>query len=161
MPEQIDPTAEFSTLWRNYVCVVRQLVIVRRRRPPQTFLAAFESFFKESFDNLSQDSFVNDLTSAWSQFELEESNHLTAKLLRLELVAFIKGFQSVTGSSILPAADPPSTKLWLSRNTTAKDMTNAGKTLLESILDALGDLLPTWVRGLLKILKEVLDVAAG
>jgi len=40
-------------------------------------------------------------------------------------------------------------------------MGKAGKTLLESILDALGDLLPLWVRGIPKILKEVLDVATG
>jgi len=161
MPDQLGPDEPFPELWKGYVSALQQLVTVRRRRPPQAFLASFEAFFDEAFRGVTEDAAVEDLTAAWSQFEADDSNHRTARLLRLELVAFINGFQAVTGSPARPQTDPPSTKHWLSRDATAKDMTNAGKTVLESILDALGDLLPVWVRGLLKILKEVLDVAAG
>lgn len=161
MPEHVDPRLEFAQLWRHYVAVVRQLVIVRQRRPPRTFLAAFDLFFEESFGALGDETFVGDFAAAWEEFEADESNRVTSRLLRLEIAAFINGFQDVTSATLAPNADPPSTQRWLSRDATARDMISAGKTLVESLLDALGDLIPVWVRGVLKILKEVLDVAGG
>ena len=109
MPERVNTNLEFAQLWRYYVAVVRQLVLVRRRRPPQTFLAAFESFFAESFRALGEEYLVADLTRAWTQFESDESNRVTARLLRLEMVALIDGFQRVTGATLAPDADPPPT----------------------------------------------------
>ncbi len=161
MPDQIDPNDKFSKLWQYYMSVLRQLVIVRQRRPPRTFLAAFNTFFEESFRELGEEAFTENLGLAWSEFEGDELNRTTARLLRLEIAAFVNGYQSVTRDPLSADSDPPATKRWLSRDATAKDMTNAGKTILESILDALGDLMPAWVRGVLKILKEVLDIAGG
>jgi hypothetical protein len=161
MPETIDANGEFSVLWNQYVGVLRQLVFIRSRKPPRAFLGAFETFFNETFTSLARNTLVQELSAAWSQYEADQSNRESARLLRLELVAMITGFQAVKEYFAKPAPEPRSRQQMLSRDATAKDMTSAGKTLLESILDALGDLLPSWVRGVLKILKELLDVAAG
>lgn len=160
MEYKIDPNAGFDDLWKQYIQVLHNLIIIRQRRPQVRFLSAFSSMFENTFSHLTSEKLVPEIKNAWDSWKNVEDNRIPAELLQQEIASFINGYYFVTKSS--PATNiPPSTSNWLSREATAKDIINAGKTLLESILDALGDILPLWVKGILKVLREVLEVAAG
>ena len=64
-----------------------------------------------------------------------------------------------TGASGDSLENPPATKDWFSKKVTAKGMLRAAKTIIDSWIDVLGDILPKWIKGLLNTLKEVFDFA--
>lgn len=160
MPDQIDPKERFEKLWRNFVLVLQQLITVRQRRPLNKFYSAFNPFVKETFRELDKERFVKELSQAFEAYEKVRENKAPAQLLRHEIDYFVNGFLNVTGST-LAELDPPPKKKWFSQKVTAKEMINAGKTILDSIYDFLKGLLPSWVLDLLKILKEVLGIIGG
>lgn len=164
MDHKIDKTSDFEQSWPNYMSVLQTLVFSRCPNTPTNFLAAYDMFFKKTFAALDRDAFRKELFAAWSQYEGRRENKKAAELLRMEIDALIRWFKSEPN---VDERNPKSNrsistsrKPWQCRDATARDMAKAGATTLDSILDALGDLLPQ-ARGLLKVLEEVLDIVAG
>jgi hypothetical protein len=137
-------------------------VAVRLREPANKFLPEFKQMMYKTFDMITQDDTIKIINTAMEDFEKEdEKNKSILSLIKLELSSFVKGYRNTTGATKDNLEDPPSMNAWFSKKVTAKDMLKAAKTILESLMDALEDLLPKWVKALLNTLKEVFGFAIG
>lgn len=164
MESEDSRTREFQSMWHSYLNCLHKVSDILLSRPPKMFFRGYQKFAQEVFETLHGDEFVSMMSMAWTKYSQIEENGPVVRLLQFEMISFMNGCAETMSRWEVPSPDQPAeTKRWFSRSrkATAKDIGRAGKTLSESILDALGDLLPAPIRGVLKTLKEVLDVAIG
>ncbi|PCI39457.1 MAG: hypothetical protein COB53_03280 [Elusimicrobia bacterium] len=149
---------KFLILWDKFVVVLESLVVIRARRPGQVFLESYQLLFKKTFAALREKKFSKNLELKWAEFEKKDA--LSAELLTIELQAFIRGYERVTGAKCIAPDEvrPPSIKDWSTRRVSTEQMLEAGKALLGGIVGVLGNLFPGG-KTLLKVLGDALEVA--
>ncbi len=135
---------------------------VRLREPANQFFSAFGPVIEQTYEMINSKETIEEIDNAINTFENKnKKNKSIFSLIKLELSSFVDGYVKTTGASENTLEDPPAVKSWLSKKVTAKDMLKAAKTIIDSLMDALGDILPKWVKGILNTLKEVFDFAIG
>ena len=153
MPERdknessLEGEGEFSSTWRRYVQALRRLL---SGVPTERSLIPFLPLRDSALDACERFDTVANLEKAWLSLHSSNNAPDVAHLLLMELNAFPAAVDVAEDDAVSEKPVPLPKKRLLS----------AGKTLLESARDLFDDL-PLTVKGVLKVLTEVIDLFRG
>jgi len=157
---------DFEPAMRDLVLALKLVTLAAINEPSRRHMRELEPWLQAVFETAINPDVISGVSASWQQLTVVDDDGQLRHLLLLEMgvysaAVFKRGGKLVSGSSASPTLSSASKRAeTLARKAEQKDYLNAGSTLLESLMDALGDLAPK-LRGILKSVKEAVDVAKG
>lgn len=153
-----------ATDWRDFIRASGVAMKTHRNRWFRRHRRTLTPWHLETLDALSSDRFVNTLSESWQQARYDDRMHPPLDLLRKELNAITDMLLSVVdapGISEPARARRRKRPSWWTRFTSfggLKEGVKASGTLMGSVKDLLDEAAPDWLKALLIIGQEMMDL---
>ena len=143
-----DDDISFPSEWDEFLALVREIIARKDQQPARNYIRALYDYQQDVLSALQERDFNTAFREGWLEFASQEENTQTAQLLKTELRAVTAMLREGVGEF--------SAREW--SRVRLRDLLNAARVVVDSLIDLLGDGLGMVIKGPLTVFSELLEI---